>query len=58
MQNFDSLSAVSGEIKNTSLKSASTEVRPSERVVQNILNFARNAQQLTVENKRIKLYLN
>lgn len=42
---------------NTSSESLST-AQPSERVVQNILNFARCTQNLSVGKIRIKLFLN
>lgn len=42
---------------NTSSESACT-VQPSERVIRNILNFARCTQCVNVRNVRIKLYLN
>lgn len=58
MQDYDFFYATGGKVKNTSLNPVSTTVQPSERVVQNILNFARSTQRLNVENKRIKLYLN
>lgn len=42
---------------NTSSESAGT-VQPSDRVIRNILNFARCTQSINVRNVRIKLYLN
>lgn len=42
---------------NTSSESACT-VQPSERVIRNILNFARCTQCINVRSVRIKLYLN
>ena len=38
--------------------SASTQVRPSERVVRNILNFARSCQVVVVGGTPIELFLN
>ena len=37
---------------------ASTEVRPSEQVVQNIMSFARSYQTVVVEGMPIDLFLN
>ncbi len=38
--------------------SASTDVRPSEQVVQNIMSFARSYQTVEVEGMPIDLFLN
>ena len=42
---------------NTSSESAST-VQPSEKVIRNILNFARCTQHVKSRKHRIRLYLN
>ena len=42
---------------NTSSESAGT-AQPSDRVIRNILNFARCTQCINVRNVKIKLYLN
>lgn len=44
--------------QNTSSKSVSRQARPSRQAIQNILNYARCIQQVKVEGKKIKLYLN
>lgn len=38
--------------------SASTDIRPSEQVVQNILSFARSCQIVEVEGMPVELFLN
>ncbi len=57
MQEYDFKQDLWSVGTNTSSESAST-VQPSERVIQNILNFARCTQCINVRNVRIKLYLN
>ncbi len=57
MQEYDLKQDLWSVGTNTSSESAST-VQPSERVIQNILNFARCTQCINVRNVRIKLYLN
>ncbi len=52
MQNYDFTST------DTFSPSASTEVRPSEQVVQNIMSFARSYQTVEVEGMPIDLFLN
>lgn len=58
MQDYDFTTTYSGKVKNTSLNSASTNVQPSQRVVRNILNFARCCQHLSVDGKKITINLN
>ncbi len=57
MQTYDFKKGQRSLSTNTSSESAST-VQPSDRVIQNILNFARCVQSVNVRNVRIKLYLN
>lgn len=52
MQNYDFTSTDTFSI------SASTDVRPSEQVVQNIMSFARSYQTVEVEGMPIDLFLN
>lgn len=57
MQTYDFKKGLRPAGTNTSSKSAST-VQPSDRVIRNILNFARCVQTVNVKNVRINLYLN
>lgn len=52
MQNYDFTSTDTFSI------SASTDVRPSEQVVHNIMSFARSYQTVEVEGMPIDLFLN
>ena len=57
MQTYDFKKGHRSYGTNTSSESAGT-AQPSDRVIQNILNFARCTQCINVRNVRIKLYLN
>lgn len=37
---------------------ASTSIQPSERTLQNILNFARSYQTVEVDGQKVEFYLN
>ena len=52
MQNYDFTSTDTFSI------SASTDVRPSEQVVQNIMSFARCCQNVEAGGLKIRLFLN
>ena len=43
---------------NTSFETASITVQPSPQVVQNILQFARSFQTISIGDVNIKVYLN
>ena len=65
MQHYDFYSPSEYHSTNTSSKSAGTRagyndtiLRPSPRVVSNILNYARCTQCMTVKGHRIRLCLN
>lgn len=53
MQEYDFLST-----DTFSVASASTDIRPSEQVLQNILNFARSCQIVEAGGMPIELFLN
>jgi len=57
MQTYDFKKGYRPLSTNTSSESAST-AQPSDRVIKNILNFARCVQTVNVKNVRIRLYLN
>lgn len=52
MQQYDFLST------DTFSSAASTDIQPSEQVLQNILGFARSYQTIEVEGERLDIFLN
>lgn len=53
MQDYELISS-----SNTSSETASTNVQPSPKVVQNILQYARCFQNICIGDVNIKVYLN
>lgn len=57
MHDYDFIQGCTPYGTNTSSESAGT-LQPSQRVIKNILNFARCTQCIKVQEREIKLYLN
>ena len=58
MQDYDLFPVKEKPSTNTSTKSVSAPLQPSQQVVQNILNFAHCCQHITTSQAKLKICLN